>query len=177
MVTHNKFVDSTKLNRSHVHAKVVPNKCWRNPAHLLEVFVMTGCMLVHNTLQYTTVERRLHTYMYMGDANTNMHTYRLSVVYRHTLAIYILSPLTHTSTSICTYNNCRGNITMLDTRLHRQQPQDIDQEGLRYGGHFYLSGCGRYYSCYVRVNSIFNNSIFLICDSKFLRFLHHFSVY
>ena len=27
---------------------------------------------------------------------------------------------------------------MLDTRLHRQQPQDIDQEGLRYGGHFFF---------------------------------------
>ena len=29
---------------------------------------------------------------------------------------------------------------MLDTRLHRQQLQDIDQEGLRYGGHFLLVG-------------------------------------
>ncbi len=29
---------------------------------------------------------------------------------------------------------------MLDTRLHRQQLQDIDQEGLWYGGHFLLVG-------------------------------------
>ena len=56
---------------------------------------------------------------------------------------------------------------MLDTRLHRQQPQDIDQEGLRYDGHFFIL-VGVAGTIMSRVNSIFNNSIFF--DLRILRF-------